>query len=49
MDEGSGNIAFRRIALPDVNVAKIGSQNWLRDQYGLGVKDIAVAVRGNLK
>ena len=31
---------FKRMALPDVNVTKIGSQNWLRGYYGLGVADI---------
>ncbi len=36
---------FKRIALPDVNVSKIGSQDWLRDQYGLGVEDILNAIR----
>ena len=41
------NIAckFKRMALPDVNVSKIGSQEWLRDQYGLGVKDILNEIR----
>ncbi|MBO5761912.1 MAG: hypothetical protein J6S53_10270, partial [Lentisphaeria bacterium] len=36
---------FKRMALPDVNVSKIGSQEWLRDQYGLGVKDILNEIR----
>ncbi|MBO4303780.1 MAG: transketolase [Lentisphaeria bacterium] len=36
---------FKRMALPDVNVSKIGSQEWLRDQYGLGVKDILAEIR----
>jgi transketolase C-terminal domain/subunit len=31
---------FKRMALPDVNVSKVGSQQWLREQYGLGVDDI---------
>lgn len=46
MDAGVGNVKFKRLALPDVNVSKIGSQEWLRDQYGLGVKDIVNAVKG---
>ena len=49
LDTGSGGIKFKRLALPDVNVCKIGSQDWLRDQYGLGVADIAKAVRGLVK
>ena len=44
MDAGAGGVKFRRLALPDVNVSKIGSQNWLREQYGLGVKGITAAV-----
>lgn len=46
MDEGCGNVPFKRVALPDVNVSKVGSQIWLRDQYGLGVKDIIETVKG---
>ena len=45
MDEGCGNIPFRRTAFQDVNVTKVGSQIWLRDQYGLGVCDIVNAVK----
>lgn len=45
MDNGCGNVPFRRLALPDVNVTKIGSQAWLRDQYGLGVADVVKAVK----
>ncbi|MCK4982699.1 MAG: transketolase family protein [Victivallaceae bacterium] len=48
MDAGVGNIKFKRMALPDVNVSKIGSQEWLRDQYGLGVKDIIIELKGVL-
>ncbi len=46
MDSGAGNCRFRRLALPDVNVSLIGSQDWLRDKYGLGVRDIVAAVKG---
>ena len=40
MDEGCGNVKFRRLALPDVNVSKVGSQEWLRKQYKMSVEDI---------
>lgn len=49
MDEGAGGVPFKRIALPDVNVSKIGSQNWLREQYGMGVQGIVAAIKGVLK
>jgi transketolase len=45
MDSGTGKIKFKRLALPDVNVSKIGSQAWLLEEYGLGVKHIEKAVR----
>jgi len=35
---------FKRMAFPDVNVSKVGSQNWLREQYGMGIEDIAQAI-----
>ena len=40
---------FKRLAFPDVNVAKIGGQKWIRDQYGLQAKGIAESVRTLLK
>ena len=49
MDNGAGNIRFKRMALPDVNVCKIGSEEWLRDQYGLGVADIVSTVKSMVK
>jgi len=49
MDSGNGGIRFTRIALPDINVTKIGSQEWLRNQYGLGAADIAKKVEELLK
>lgn len=49
MDCGKGSVKFKRIALPDVNVSKIGSQDWLRDQFGMGVVDIALAVKEMVK
>ena len=45
MDEGAGNIPFKRIAMPDVNATKIGCQAWMREQYGLGVSDVVKAVK----
>lgn len=48
MDAGCGGVRFRRVAFPDVNVTKIGSQAYLRDQYGLGVRDVKAAVKAVL-
>ena len=45
MDEGAGDIPFKRLAMPDVNATKVGCQAWMREQYGLGVKDVIAAVR----
>jgi len=45
MDEGAGDIKFKRIALPDVNVSKIGSQEWLLEQYGLDPTGIAGSIK----
>lgn len=39
-DEGCLNTRFKRMALPDVFVHEVGSQQWLRDRYGLSVSDI---------
>ncbi|MBQ6829597.1 MAG: transketolase [Clostridia bacterium] len=36
---------LKRLALPDVYVSKVGSQEWLREQYGLGQDDIYNAVK----
>ena len=44
MDNGCGDVPFKRLALNDLYITKIGSQSWLRDQYGLGVSDIENAV-----
>ena len=49
MDEGAGNIPFKRIAMPDVNATKIGCQAWMREQYGLGVSDVVNAVKAIVK
>ena len=39
-DEGCLNIRFKRMALPDVFVHEVGSQQWLRERYGLGLEDM---------
>ena len=49
MDESCLNIKSRRIALPDVNVSRVGSQEWLREQYGLGVNGIMTAIKDTLR
>ena len=45
MDEGCGNVPFRRLALPDLYVTKVGSQEWLRNEYGLGQAGVMEAVK----
>lgn len=40
---------FKRMALNDVYVSKVGSQEWLREQYGLGVNDIYNTVKAMLE
>ena len=49
MDEGAGNVPFKRIAMPDVNATKVGCQAWMREQYGLGVGNVVSAVREMVK
>lgn len=49
MDEGGLNVKCRRIALPDVNVSLVGSQEWLRKQYHMGADDIVKAVEELVK
>ena len=44
-DENVMPAKFKRLAFPDVNVAKIGGQKWIRDQYGLQANGIAQSVR----
>jgi transketolase len=40
-DSGVCNhIKFKRIGLPDIYVSKVGTHEWLRDFYGLGVENI---------
>ncbi len=45
MDEGCGNVPFRRLALPDLYVTKVGSQEWLRNESGLGKAGVKAAVK----
>jgi transketolase len=45
MDAGAGDVKFKRIALPDVNVSKVGGQEWLHVQYGLDADSIAKQVK----
>lgn len=40
-DSGICNLVkFKRIALPDIYVSKVGTHDWLRDYYGLGTNNI---------
>jgi transketolase len=43
-DTGNLNIRFKRIAFPDINITKIGSQEWLRGQYGMSPVSIAAEI-----
>ncbi|MBR1966467.1 MAG: transketolase family protein, partial [Lentisphaeria bacterium] len=49
MDNGAGNVPFKRVAMPDVNATKVGCQAWMREQYGLGVNDVINAVKEVIK
>lgn len=40
---------FKRLALPDVNVALIGHQEWIRDQYGLSADKLALTIKETIK
>ena len=44
-DECMSHVKFKRLALPDVNVSKVGSQGWLLEQYGLDAKGISDSVK----
>jgi Transketolase, C-terminal subunit len=48
-DTGNLNLRFKRIAFPDINITKVGSQEWLREQYGMSPDSIAAAVEGLIK
>ena len=49
MDNGAGNVPFKRLAMQDVNATKVGCQAWMREQYGLGVNDVINAVKEVIK
>ena len=44
-DEGCLDVKFKRLALPDVFVHDVGSQQFLRDKYGLSLDDMKNAIR----
>ena len=44
-DEGAIPQKFLRIGLPDLYVSKLGTHEWLLDQYGLSADKIAAVVR----
>ena len=43
-DLGCTGVKFKRIAFPDNYISKVGSQEWLREQYGMSPDAIAQAV-----
>ncbi|MBN1446187.1 MAG: transketolase, partial [Candidatus Omnitrophica bacterium] len=47
--DNAAGVKFRRIALPDVLVGAVGSQEWLRSKYGMSPEGIAETVQGLLK
>ena len=47
-DNNIGGIKFKRIAFPDIYVALVGSQEWLRGKYGMSPEKIARAVQKTL-
>jgi transketolase len=49
MDEGAGDVNFCRIALPDVYVSKVGTHEWLMDQYGLSVDNIIARIKQTIE
>ena len=48
-DSGVAPKKFKRIALPDVNVALIGHQEWIRSQYGMDAEGIAKQIKDAVK
>jgi len=48
-DEGVAPRRFLRIALPDVYVSKVGTHEWLLDQYGLAAPKIAGRIEALLR
>lgn len=49
MDSCTNVSLFKRIAFPDLYVSKVGSQEWLRAQYGLSSEGIAEAIRKTVR
>ena len=49
MDSNLTNIKCKRIALPDVNISKVGSQEWLREQYGMSPQGIADTIEKTVR
>ncbi len=47
-DHGKTNIKFKRIAFPDVNISKVGSQEWIRSQYGMAPEHIVDTIKALL-
>lgn len=45
VDECSTAVKVKRMALPDVNVTKVGGQQWLLEQYGLDKNGIVGSVK----
>jgi len=43
------HVRFKRIAFPDVLVSKVGSQEWLRVQYGMSPEAIAKTVQETIE
>ena len=48
-DSGNLNLKFKRIAFPDINISKVGSQVWLREQYGMSADAIAYEIENLIK
>ena len=48
-DAGVQPKRFRRLALPDLYVSKVGGHEWLLDQYGLSTRKIVEATKDVLK
>lgn len=44
-EECGSSVKFKRLALPDINVSRVGSQQWLLAQYGLDAEGIAGSVK----
>lgn len=44
-DEEMLSCKMKRIALPDVNVSRVGDCEWLRDCYGMSVEKLLCTVK----